>query len=69
VRAGLEILANDVEFMSARGPSLDLDDDAPVNTSVADERRDRRMPEAAAVAGTRGSAALDRDDALDELPF
>jgi single-strand DNA-binding protein len=66
-QAGLEILANDVEFMD---PRQQMDEDQPVNASVTDERRDRRrMPESVAVAGALGAVGLaDRDDD-DLLPF
>jgi single stranded DNA-binding protein len=71
VRAGLEILAGDVEFTSAR----QAEDDQPVRASVTDERRDsRRMSEATAVHGGRparsAAAVADRDDGdLEDLPF
>jgi single-strand DNA-binding protein len=69
-RAGLELLADAVEFAGRRQPD---DGNAPVRASVADERRDqRRMPEAMAVYGApaqQGSTAVaDRDDDLDDLP-
>jgi single-strand DNA-binding protein len=67
MRAGLEILANDVEFMNARQP----DDDQPIKASVTDERPARWMPEAMALAGARGAVGLaDRDDGdLEDVPF
>jgi single-strand DNA-binding protein len=60
-QAGLEVFANDVEFMSPR------QDDHPGQTV----QQPRRMPEATAVRGTRpGAAVLDRDDGdLQDLPF
>lgn len=70
VNAGLELLAQDVEFVSSqRGPDFDTSDLAPT-ASVTDERPRRRMPEAAAVAGARSTTAAvaDRDDGSD-LPF
>jgi len=67
VRAGLEVMANDVEFMSSqRGPDVDTSD-LPA-ASVADERPRRRVPEGMAVAGARGTAVADRED-LEDLPF
>ena len=70
VRAGLEIMAEDVEFFNQRGPDFDTDD-LPAPASVADERRDRRrMPESVAVAGARaGTAVADRAAELEDLPF
>lgn len=65
VRAGLELMASDVEFMSSR-----QDDDQDGGRPAAG-----RMPQATAVHGARagartGAAVVDRDDdALDELPF
>lgn len=53
IRAGLEVLANEVQFMSARQQA---DDDGP-RASVTDERRDSR----------RGQG--DDGEALDDLPF
>jgi single-strand DNA-binding protein len=69
VRAGLEIAASDVEFMSSqRGPDF-YTDDLPARVSTADERPVRRMPESEAVAGARaGSAVADRDTDLERLP-
>jgi single-strand DNA-binding protein len=65
VRAGLEVIASEVEFMSARGG----DDEQPARPRVTDERRDqRRMPEAMAVAGSRGPEQRQIDD-LEDLPF
>ena len=58
VRAGLEIAATDVEFMSSqRGPDFDTSD-LPGTASVADERPRRRMPESVAVVGARGATAV-----------
>ena len=70
VRAGLEVIADDVEFFnSQRSPDFDTDD-LPARASVADERR---MPENVAVHGEqprRGTAAVaDRDVDLEDLPF
>jgi single-strand DNA-binding protein len=82
LRAGLELVAFDVEFMSARGPTLDMDDDAPV-PSVVDERP-RRIPEAVAVnggrrggqrrspwrsSGRRGGPVVADEDDVQDLPF
>jgi single-strand DNA-binding protein len=71
IQAGLEVVAQDVEFFSQRGPTTDMDDNAPATASVADERPSRRMPQDVAVAGARGGAAVaDRDNAdLEDLPF
>ena len=69
VQAGLEVLANEVQFMSLRQAD---DGDDTSRASAADERRDRRrMPESVAVAGAREAADLaDRDNArLEDLPF
>jgi single-strand DNA-binding protein len=66
IRAGLEVLANEVQFMSARQTG---DDAQPVAASAVDERPSPRMPEATAVgAGRRGGAAVADDDDSD-LPF
>jgi hypothetical protein len=60
------VLANEVQFMSARQTG---DDAQPVAASVVDERPSRRMPEATAVGtGRRGEAAVADDDDSD-LPF
>jgi single-strand DNA-binding protein len=69
IRPGLEVLANEVQFMSSRQD----DDDQPVRASVTDERP-RRMPKAVAVHGgrpARGAAAVaDHDEGdLEDLPF
>jgi single stranded DNA-binding protein len=67
-RAGLELLANDVEFENPREP----DDDQPVRASVIDERPRRRMPEAVAVGAgrsTRRSLGIDDEGGLEGLPF
>ena len=53
VRAGLELVARDVEFT---GPRQAGDDDQPVRASVADERP-RQRPE------------IDDGGALDDIPF
>ena len=67
VQAGLEVLANDVQFMSARQAD-DGDDTARV--SSADERSARRMPQEMAVTGVRGGGeAADRDDEAGDPPF
>jgi single-strand DNA-binding protein len=65
LRAGLELLANELQFMSPR----QADDDAhPVAASVVDERP-RRMPQATAIhGGPRGGAAVADEGDLD-LPF
>jgi single-strand DNA-binding protein len=71
VRAGLELIAGDVEFTGAHAPDFDTTD-LPVRAGVADERRDaRRVPERAEVPDARGTAGLaDRGDAdLGDLPF
>jgi single-strand DNA-binding protein len=71
VRAGLEIVASDVEFMSQRGPDVDMDE-LPVRASVTDERR---MPLDTAVHGSparRGGTAVadhGNDADLEDLPF
>jgi single-strand DNA-binding protein len=68
VRAGLEVVADTVEFMSSR----QADDDTPVRASVTDERR---MPQSTAVHGAparRGGTAvadLGADADLETLPF
>ena len=71
-RAGLEVTAQDVEFVSQqRGPDFDTND-LPARVSSADERPARRMPESGAVVnGARGGAAdTDRDNVdLEDLPF
>jgi single-strand DNA-binding protein len=72
VRAGLELTASEVEFVSSRGPTIDMDDDAPAPASVADERPSHPMPQDMAVADARGGAAVaDRDASseLEDLPF
>ena len=74
VRAGLELVAGDVEFAGAHAPDFDTTD-LPVRASIADERRDaRRMPEAMAVNGGQprrtDARVADRDAAdLEDLPF
>jgi single-strand DNA-binding protein len=68
VRAGLEVVADTVEFMSSR----QSDDNTPVRASVIDERR---MPQDVAVHGAPsrrgGTAVADRgaDADLEDLPF
>jgi len=68
VRAGLELVASDIEFMSTRnGPTLDLEDDqaAPVQSG-------RPMPERVAVGAGAGRSAPQQsasDDDLQDLPF
>jgi len=57
-RAGLEVMANEVQFMSQRQA-----DEQPVTASVADERRDRPVSEPLAVGAGRD------DGDLDDLPF
>ncbi|HZO25297.1 MAG TPA: single-stranded DNA-binding protein [Chloroflexota bacterium] len=72
-RAGLELLADTIEFAGRRQAAEDADE--PSRVSVADERRDRRrMPEATAIHGGQprgGTAAVaDRDgEDLENLPF
>ena len=82
-RAGLEVLANDVQFMSYRtddeadtlGPTANpRGGPASLPLAVADERPQRRMTQQEAVYGgqpRRGSTAVaDRDaDRLEDLPF
>jgi single-strand DNA-binding protein len=63
IKAGLEVLANEVQFMSSR----EVTDDAILHTDPVEERQ-RPMPQGVAVAGRRGTAVLDDDD-LDGLPF
>jgi single-strand DNA-binding protein len=67
-RAGLELLADTIEFVGRRQAEDDADE--PVRASVVDERRDRRRrPESVGVAGTRGAVGpADRDDDLEALP-
>lgn len=63
IRAGLELVASDVEFLSSR-----QDEQPPATREPA-----ARMPQATAVHGRRagGTAVADRDDRgdLDDLPF
>ncbi len=67
VQAGLEVLANEVQFMSARQAD---DGEDSSRASVADERPARRRPQETAVDGARGGAVVtDRDDDLADLPF
>jgi hypothetical protein len=68
-RAGLELLADTVEFVGRRQAEDDADE--PVRASVVDERSDRRRtPESVAAAGARGAVGrADRDDNLEALPF
>jgi single-strand DNA-binding protein len=68
IRAGLELLADSVEFMNQRSGA---DEAAPVRASVIDKRPARRMSEATAVRGQRGRTALaDHDESdLEDLPF
>ena len=68
IRAGLEVLANEVQFMSARSSE---NGDEQTRVSSADERPAQRMPESVAVAGARdGAAVADPDNAdLEDLPF
>jgi single-strand DNA-binding protein len=73
-RAGLEVIANDVEFMSTqRGPDVEVSD-LPASTPARAPRSARQMPEAVAVHGARparsGAAVAERPDAdLEDLPF
>jgi single-strand DNA-binding protein len=65
VRAGLEVIASEVEFMSARAG----DDDQPARPRVTDEHSSqRRMPEALAVAAGPRADQRQIDD-LEDLPF
>jgi single-strand DNA-binding protein len=66
LRAGLEVLATEIQFMNAR----QLDDDSqPVAASAIDERP-RRVPESSAAGvGRRGGAAVADDGDLENLPF
>jgi single-strand DNA-binding protein len=69
VQAGLEVLANEVQFMGAR-PSEDAEE--PARVSTADEHPARQMPQDVAVHGARGGTAVAaRDDSseLEGLPF
>ncbi len=68
VQAGLEVLANEVQFMSARQADHG---DEQVRVSSADERPARRMaPDVAVDSGRGGTAVADRDGAdLEDLPF
>jgi single-strand DNA-binding protein len=67
IRAGLEVLANEVQFMTARQAD---DEEDSSRASVADERPARRMPQEKAVDGARGGAAIaDRDGNPEDLPF
>ena len=68
IRAGLEVLANEVQFMSARQAD---DGDELVRVSSADERPARGMRQDVAVNGGRGGTAVaDRDGAdLEDVPF
>jgi len=74
INAGLELLADTVEFMSTqRGPDFDTSDLGPT-ASVTDERPQRRMTQQEAVYGgqpRRGSRAVaDRGAAdLEDRPF
>jgi single-strand DNA-binding protein len=76
INAGLEVMADSVEFMSSRqaGPDFDTSD-LPETASVADERPQRRMPQTTAVYGpaprNSGAAVAERDsgDDLEDLPF
>jgi single-strand DNA-binding protein len=71
-RAGLELLADTIEFVGRRQAD---GADAPARASVTDERRDRRpMPEGVAVhrgpARHTAAAVADRDNAdLEDLPL
>jgi single-strand DNA-binding protein len=68
LRAGLEVLANEVQFMSARSGVSDAA--ATTSASVADERSARRIPQDVAVHGIPGGTAVadrDRDD-FEDLP-
>jgi len=59
VRAGLEVMANEVQFMSQR-----QGDEQPVAARVADERRDQGLTSQAMAVGA-GSGDAD----LEDLPF
>jgi single-strand DNA-binding protein len=71
VRAGLEIVASDVEFMSSqRGPTVTWDeDDLPARASVADERHGPRPRPEVVALGAGGTVGPTADDGLDGLPF
>ena len=68
IRAGLEVLANEVQFMSARQAD---DGDEQARVSSTDGRPAQRSPQDMAVDGGRGGMAVaDRDGAdLEDLPF
>jgi single-strand DNA-binding protein len=74
VRAGLEVVADDVEFVSQRSPDFDTSD-LPASTSVTSERpAQRRVPQETAVFGPQprgaGAAVADQDVGdLQDLPF
>jgi single stranded DNA-binding protein len=72
IRAGLEVLANEVQFLSSR----EVTDDQILQTEPREPRTTpaavgaRRMPEAVAVHGRRaGPTAVVDDGDLDGLPF
>ena len=75
VRAGLEIVADGVEFMSAqRGPDFDISDlpatSTPASVTNRDAPRARAMPQSVAVHGarpSRGGTVVARPDS--DLPF
>jgi single-strand DNA-binding protein len=69
VRAGLEVAASDVEFMSSqRGPDFDTDD-LPARVSVAHERHGQRPRSEVVALGAGGPVGPTADDGLDGLPF
>ena len=66
VRAGLEVIASEVELVTTRS----VDNDQPARVSEPDERRDgRRMPAAVAVRGGRTGGGTAAVADLENLPF
>jgi single-strand DNA-binding protein len=73
VRAGLEVVADDVEFASQRTPDVDTSD-LPARVGGTGEQPARRMPQATAAYGPsprrRGAAVAGRDNGdLEDVPF
>jgi single-strand DNA-binding protein len=74
VRAGLDVVADDVEFVSQRAPDFDTSD-LPARASVTSERpAQRRMSQETAVYGPQprraGTAVANRDPAeFEDSPF
>lgn len=77
VRAGLELVASEIDFMSPRQDAEPRPDQqraagypsrGPASPQAQNRQAERRMPEAMAVRGAQGQRRQVDDD-LDDLPF